>query len=32
MMPVSAWIMFAITALVLFGGIILCLVKIKDKK
>jgi hypothetical protein len=31
-MSVSAWIMFAITALVLFGGIILCLVKIKDKK
>jgi hypothetical protein len=31
-MPVSAWIMFAVTALVLFGGIILCLVKIKDKK
>jgi len=31
-MPISAWIMFAITALVLFGGIILCLVKIKVKK
>lgn len=31
-MPISAWIMFAITALVLFGGIILCLVKIKIRK
>lgn len=31
-MPVSAWIMFAITAFVLFGGIILCLVKMKVKK
>ena len=31
-MPVSAWIMFAVTALVLFGGIVLCLIKIKVKK
>ena len=31
-MPFSAWLMFAITALVLFGGIILCLVKIKGRK
>ncbi len=31
-MPVSAWIMFAVTAFVLFGGIILCLVKMKVKK
>ena len=31
-MPVSAWLMFAVTALVLFGGIVLCLVKIKVKK
>ncbi len=31
-MPVSAWIMFGVTALVLFGGIILCLFKIKVKK
>jgi hypothetical protein len=31
-MPISAWIMFAITAFVLFGGIILCLVKMKVKK
>jgi hypothetical protein len=31
-MPFSAWLMFAITALVLFGGIIVCLVKIKGRK
>lgn|GEM_PF-1841843 len=31
-MPVSAWLMFAVTALVLFGGIVVCLVKIKTKK
>ncbi len=31
-MSLSAWIMFAITAVVLFGGIVLCLVKIKGKK
>lgn len=31
-MPFSAWLMFAITALVLFGGIILCLIKIKGRK
>jgi hypothetical protein len=31
-MPISAWIMFAVTALVLFGGIVLCLVKISTKK
>ncbi len=31
-MPVSAWVMFAVTALVLFGGIILCLFKIRIKK
>lgn len=31
-MPVSAWIMFAITALVLFGGVILCLIKMKVRK
>ncbi len=31
-MPVSAWIMFAISALVLFGGVILCLIKMKVKK
>lgn len=32
MMPVSAWITFAITAFVLFGGIILCLIKMKARK
>jgi hypothetical protein len=32
MMPISAWIMFAVTALVLFGGIIVCLVKTKVKR
>lgn len=31
-MPVSAWIMLAITALILFGGIAVCLFKIKVKK
>jgi hypothetical protein len=31
-MPFSAWLMFAITALLLFGGIIVCLVKIKGRK
>jgi hypothetical protein len=31
-MPLSAWIMFAITVLVLFGGIVLCLFKIRLKK
>ncbi|UCG92559.1 MAG: MetS family NSS transporter small subunit [candidate division WOR-3 bacterium] len=31
-MPISAWIMFAITALILFGGIVLCLVKMRRKK
>lgn len=31
-MPLSAWIMFAIAALVLFGGITVCLFKIKGKK
>jgi hypothetical protein len=31
-MPFSAWIMLAITALVLFGGIAVCLIKIKVKK
>ncbi len=30
-MPVSAWIMFAVAALILFGGIILCLLKIRRK-
>jgi hypothetical protein len=29
-MPLSAWIMFAITALILFGGIAWCLLKIKN--
>jgi hypothetical protein len=31
-MPVSAWMMLAITALVLFGGIAVCLFKIKTRK
>ncbi len=31
-MPISAWIMFMVAALVLFGGIIVCLLKIKVKK
>lgn len=31
-MPASAWIMLGITALVLFGGIIVCLAKIKIRK
>jgi len=30
-MPVSAWIMFAIATLILFGGIALCLWKIKKR-
>jgi hypothetical protein len=30
-MPVSAWIMFAVTVLILFGGIVLCLFKIRRK-
>ncbi len=30
-MPVSAWIMFAVASLILFGGIALCLLKIKKR-
>jgi hypothetical protein len=30
-MPISAWIMFGVTVLILFGGIVLCLFKIKKK-
>lgn len=30
-MPVSAWIMFSIAVLILFGGIVMCLIKIKKK-
>ncbi len=30
-MPISAWIMFAVTALILFGGIVMCLLKIRRK-
>ena len=28
-MPISAWIMFAVASLILFGGILLCLLKIR---
>jgi hypothetical protein len=31
-MPVSAWIMFSVAVLILFGGIVVCLFKIKKKK
>lgn len=30
-MPFSAWVMFAITALILFGGIVLCLIRMKRR-
>ncbi|MGB3340518.1 MAG: MetS family NSS transporter small subunit [bacterium] len=30
-MPVSAWIMFSVAVLILFGGIVMCLFKIKRK-
>ncbi len=30
-MPVSAWIMFSVAVLILFGGIVMCLLKIKKK-
>ncbi|MCK4250562.1 MetS family NSS transporter small subunit [candidate division WOR-3 bacterium] len=30
-MPISAWIMFSVTVLILFGGIVLCLFKMKRK-
>jgi hypothetical protein len=30
-MPVAAWIMFAVSVLILFGGIIICLFKIRRK-
>lgn len=28
-MPVEAWIMFAVSVLILFGGIVICLFKIR---
>lgn len=28
-MPISAWIMFSVTVLILFGGIVMCLFKMK---
>jgi hypothetical protein len=31
-MPVSAWIMLAVASIILFGGIVLCLVKMGGKK
>ncbi|MCK4453144.1 MetS family NSS transporter small subunit [candidate division WOR-3 bacterium] len=30
-MPISAWIMFGVAVLILFGGIVLCLFKMKRK-
>ncbi|HEC77555.1 MAG TPA: MetS family NSS transporter small subunit [candidate division WOR-3 bacterium] len=30
-MPFSAWIMLIITSVILFGGIVLCLLKIRRK-
>jgi hypothetical protein len=30
-MPVSAWIMLAVGVIILYGGIVLCLVKMKRK-
>jgi len=30
-MPLSAWIMLAVAALILFGGIVVCLLKIRRK-
>lgn len=30
-MPVAAWIMFTVASLILFGGIVVCLLKIRRK-
>ncbi len=30
-MPISAWVMLLVTSLILFGGIVLCLVKMIKK-
>jgi len=31
-MPISAWIMLAVGVIILFGGVVLCLFKMRRKK
>ncbi|UCC11890.1 MAG: MetS family NSS transporter small subunit [candidate division WOR-3 bacterium] len=31
MMPISAWVMLLVTSVILFGGIVLCLIKMIKK-